>query len=94
MSKRAKEAALKAYPPHKGASENWIKAHLSSCVEFIQGYEQAEKDLALTWRDIAFICQTYTEVINSLPNKPCPYTPGFKDVYGEVLKCFNEQRNK
>ena len=53
-----------------------------------------KKDLALTWEDIAFICQTCTEVINSLPDKPCPYTPGFKDLYGEVLKRFNDQRKK
>ena len=53
-----------------------------------------DKDLALTWEDIAFICQTCTEVINSLPDKPCAYTPGFKDLYGEVLKRFNEQRKK
>lgn len=47
-----------------------------------------------TASDIAFICQTCTEVINSLPDKPCAYTPGFKDLYGEVLKRFNEQRKK
>lgn len=41
---RAEEAALTAYPTHKGASPQWIKAHLSSFDEFIKGYEQAEKD--------------------------------------------------
>ena len=47
MSKRAEEAALKAYPVHEGASPQWIKHHLSGgdCAVFIQGYEQAEKDL-------------------------------------------------
>lgn len=42
---RAEEAALKAYPAHDGASKQWKKAHLSSLAEYIQGYEQAEKDL-------------------------------------------------
>ena len=47
MSKRAEEAALKAYPVHEGASPQWIKHHLSGgdCAVFIQGYEQAEKDI-------------------------------------------------
>ena len=64
------------------------------CVGYNAGYKQAEKDLTLTWEDIAFICQTCTEVINSLPDKPCAYTPGFKDLYGEVLRRFNSQREK
>ena len=41
---RAEEAALKAYPTHDGASEQWKKAHLSNLAEYIQGYEQAERD--------------------------------------------------
>ena len=41
---RAEEAALKAYPTHDDASEQWKKAHLSNLAEYIQGYEQAEKD--------------------------------------------------
>lgn len=47
MSKRAKDAALKAYPTHKGASKEWIKHYLlgGDCAVFIKGYEQAEKDL-------------------------------------------------
>lgn len=63
-------------------------------VAYEAGYKQAEQDLALTWEDVAFICQTCTKIINSLPDKPCAYTPGFKDLYGEVLKRFNEHRKK
>ncbi len=46
MSKRAEEAALKAYPTHKGASKEWVKHYLSGgdCAVFIRGYEQAEKE--------------------------------------------------
>ena len=46
MSKKAEEAALKAYPTHYGASKEWVKHHLSGgdCTAFIRGYEQAEKD--------------------------------------------------
>ena len=47
---KAEQRALEAYPPHKGASQEWIRAYLSSLREFIQGYEQAEKDLVATIR--------------------------------------------
>ena len=48
--KRSEEAALKTHPVHDGASEQWKKAHLSSLSEYIQGYEQAEKDLG--WHSV------------------------------------------
>ena len=37
---RAEQAALKAYPTHKGASKEWIKLHLSGgdCAVFIKIY--------------------------------------------------------
>ena len=45
MSKRAEEAALKEYPVHKGASEEWTTLHLiGTCSEYIKGYNQGEKD--------------------------------------------------
>ena len=62
---RAEEAALKAYPVHDGASEQWKKAHLSSLAEYIQGYEQAEKDLALTWEDVKLIVECYNKAVDS-----------------------------
>lgn len=61
---------------------------------YIAGYKDAQKDLALTWEDIMFISQTVTEIINSIPDKPCPYTPGLKEICEETLKRFNEQREK
>ena len=58
------------------------------------GYMQAEKDLSLTWEDVMFISQTVTEIINSIPDKPCPYTPGLKEICEETLKRFNKQKKK
>lgn len=90
MSKRAEKAALNAYPPHKGASQEWIKLHLSGgdCACFIKGYEQAEKDLALTWKDIKYIVQTFHRIIcvtkNITSDEGCVKT----------LQIFNEQRKK
>ena len=60
---------------------------------FVKGYQQAEKDLALTWEDVKRIVE--------IADKLCPYTS--KDIaefqenfqteeayYKEVLRRFNE----
>lgn len=60
MSKRAEEAALKAYPPKRK------EVSMSGCVYTVvggdferriyqQGYEQAEKERALTWEDVQLL---------------------------------------
>lgn len=97
MSKRAEESALKAYPICAVYNDLAMEYEdINGCyrVGFETGYEQAEKDLALTWEDVMFISQTTTKIINSLPDKPCPYTPGLKEICEETLKRFNEQRQK
>ena len=64
MSKRAEEAALKAYPVgivgYTTKCEIGAEPELQDWNEekrrcFQEGYEQAEKDLALTWMDVADI---------------------------------------
>lgn len=50
---------------------------------FVKGYEQAEKDLALTWEDIKAIDELLTLV----------YDPdNEKDYYQRVLEEFNKRR--
>lgn len=46
---------------------------------FIDGYEQAEKDNELTWKDVRDILNLYEDVIEM---------DFCKDIYGEVLKRF------
>lgn len=48
------------------------------------GYEQAEKDLALTGDDIKFIIDKYSEL-------PIQYSPR---LFEEILKQFNELRDE
>ena len=44
--RKSEERALEAFPPHNGASEQWIQAHLKGiCGDYIKGYEQAIKDV-------------------------------------------------
>ena len=89
MSK-AVEKAYKAYPLTKDNRLNHERN--AKRVGFQQGYEQAEKDLELTWEDINDIklltdqveCD-YEEIDKKL------YT---KDFYEEVLKRFKEIKQK
>ena len=77
MSK-AEERALERFPVHDGASEQWVQAHLNCdpCRSYIEGYNQAVKDLELTWEDI--------KAIDKLLNQCVDYS----NPYKEVLKRF------
>ena len=92
MSKRAEEAALKTYPVHEGASPQWIKLHLSGgdCAVFIQGYEQAEKDLALTWEDIRTIFSLLDETARLLWFQNKKFND--KELCEETLRKFNKAK--
>lgn len=87
MSKRAKSAERKYY-----------RALYSSQMEneregFIKGYEQAEKDLALTVKDLELLHTFLCAVKN---NKQGCFT--FRrlsdEQYQEVIHRFNEQKKK
>ena len=83
MSK-AEAAAYKAYPyngDYRGQGDSNSKFREA----YIKGYEQAEKDLALTLVDIRKICLIAREVHK--------YYGFWSDiVYQEVLNRFNKQK--
>ena len=96
MSKRAEEAAIKAYPI--GTRDNdgivndighpqWIRDY------FIEGYEQAEKDLALTWEDIGFVHSCLEDIFKEIAKRQHDEWT-VQDIYKEALRRFNEQRKK
>ena len=89
---KAEERAMQAYPnmtfPFTPLDLNAYRRGA-----FINGYEQAEKDLALTWEDVKRIVE--------IADKLCPYTS--KDIaefqenfqteeayYKKVLELFND----
>ena len=96
MSKRAEEAALMAYPKKLVASvcldgTTPVDFNTLSRKRFVEGYEAAEKDLALTWEDIKIMEQIITtsdwydfEINGKLWSQ---------EFYEEVLKRFKEKRN-
>lgn len=85
---RAEEAALKAYP-----NEHFIDGtYAEMCRDFFQeGYEQAEKDHALTWEDIAKIDSLILEVNNEFAVNYSKEISRQK-FYAEVLNRFNKSK--
>ena len=88
MSKRAEEAALKAYPEETRFIRDY--SQLAKRQIYQQGYEQAEKDLALTPEDV----QTIDDIIVDMTQHTDWPLKGQEAFYGEVLKRFIEKREK
>lgn len=97
---RAEEAANKAYPPKRTILGLYSTGGLMAKdfseekrLGFIEGYEQAERDLALTWQDI----RTINRIISELEDEGS-YNLHFdileKQFYEEVLKRFNNHKTK
>lgn len=57
---------------------------------FIDGYEQAEKDLELTWEDVRRIYL----IVNSTINDVDMDNLTDKSIYQEVLKRFKERKGE
>lgn len=80
---RAWQAALEAYPKSEGIRE--LKG-LSARPVFIQGYQQATKDYALTAEDVKAI-------FNKVRDEQFKYC-ATEGCYQEVADWFNERRKK
>jgi len=79
---KAEEKIQKWYPTYPTLAEEYA---------FIDGYEQAEKDLELTWEDIAVITDVWYDLHEdeSVWSVTGCDTPAF---YQEVLKRFKETK--
>ena len=92
MSKRAEEAALKAYPnilfPFTSLDLNAYRREA-----FINGYETAEKDLALTWEDVKVITDIADKMMEEIvPHHSPEWLETEEKYYTEVLKRFKEAK--
>ena len=87
---KAEERALEAYPKE---DDSWVETNVDRRIGYKQGYNQAMKDLTLTWRDMAEV----VKIAGLLEMEWLRNTPwdGIRDshFYEEVLKRFNERRN-
>lgn len=83
MSKRSEAAALTAYPKdRKGVLYDLARKSI------IQGYEQAEKDLALTGEDMRLAFKAVNDALDNCDGKTRA------EVLEDALQRFNEQRKK
>ena len=90
MSK-AEERALECYPVYEFLSNDINRRDRNI---FLQGYQLAEKDLALTWEDIKRIVNIADGMIDldvrdELP-ECCKTEQGY---YEEILKKYNGRKN-
>ena len=84
MSKRA-EARAEEYIKKSG--DNGM-----TYADYTAGYEQAEKDLALTWQDIAKIVTLADTILDRNPE--VWKIRGPEAYYSEVLRIFNENKQE
>ena len=102
---RSQIAALKAFPPKFTSPKRYAKRVQSELVDthkpvraiFQQGYEMAEKDLALTQEDVRTILDKENDILherNDNAQQVIEVYPKREDYYGEILKRYNEQKNQ
>ena len=90
MSK-AEDRALEAYPFSRAYTDNDIEYDGNFCnrLPYIEGYEQAEKDLELSWEDLATIGKLGDDFIKH------NHTPmSDEKFYKEVLKRFKDFKER
>lgn len=88
---RAKEEALKAYPPQSIAA-NYDTINRRDAFEY--GYLKAEKDLELTWKDLSLIRLAFDATEDNINHGYLKISPMTKEYYEEVLKRFNKERKE
>lgn len=93
MSK-AEDRALEAYP----STSHYWNAEPDRNAEarefYIQGYHQAEKDLELTWEDLALIRLAFDATEDNINHGCLNISPMTKEYYEEVLKRFKAQKGE
>lgn len=96
MSKRAEEAALEAYPIHKVGDSTlpygeWDLNGVSRR-GYQEGYEQAEKDLELTWEDVQLL-DLYAMECQVEESKGRKFNSS-QEFFEEVLRRFNKAKEE
>ena len=86
---RAKEEALKVYPPQSIAA-NYDTINRRDAFEY--GYLKAEKDLELSWEDVEKIVDLYDDVYCDFSIDGKGGKTNTEEHYQEVLKRFKAQK--
>lgn len=94
---RAEERALKAYPPKRkevsmsGAIYTVVGGDFERRI-FQQGYEQAEKDLALTWEDAQLLYIITEKYLRELDKRIEAFPSSSQEVFEEILRKYKEAK--
>ena len=88
---RAKEEALKAYPPRSIAA-NYDTIARRDAFEF--GYLKAEKDNELSWEDMRELHIIFAEIDVAIDLRKTNIKTQTHGYYQEVLKRFKERKEK
>ena len=92
---RAEEEANRRYCIIRGDdTEETSGIDMQRALNFIDGYHQAEKDLELTWEDIADILNITDVIANDDSMEECLRNMSEEEYCQEVLKRFKENKNK
>lgn len=89
--KEIAEKAIKVFPRQVNANSDIANAYRRD--GFMSGYIHAQGDLALTWEDMLHIHRHIKDAMNLYLSK-IQTTGGQQEVYEEVLRRFNKERNK
>ena len=92
MSKRAEQKAFAVYPRSEKytTSQRMIINDLRD--GFIQGYEQAEKDLALTWEDAQLLYIITEKYMRELDKRIEAFPSSSQEVFEEILRRYKEAK--
>lgn len=95
MSKIAEQKALEAYPYNRAYTDNDVEYDGNFCnrLPYIEGYEQAEKDLALTIKDLELI-HTFLYAVKNNKHGAFTFTRLSDEQYLEVLNRFNKSKER
>lgn len=95
MSK-AEDRALEKYPKETYKEVGWrcVEKNAYKRKHFIEGYHQAEKDLELTWEDMAFIRLAFDALEANIHLGAIKIQPMTKEYYQEVLNRFLKERKE
>lgn len=96
---KAEQRALEAYPNVEQPvwDESYPKTLFVRHTErnaFIKGYEQADKDLGLTWKDIKKISRILDIMVDDDFKGEIPEEWGEEEYYEEVLRRFKKAKEE
>lgn len=100
--KKAEERAVEEYPEkfvmygsyYGNGSEIKIDANAQYRNVYLQGFQQAEKDLALTWEDMRELHIIFTEIDVNIELQRTTVKAETLGYYEEALRRFNLKRKE